>query len=54
MTRGRYVDDHGEEDIGRTRNAHLRLSSSRIQLLLQALLRKDYLLWPRKPVQSQE
>ena len=50
----RYVDDHGEEDIGRRRNAHLRLSAGRLQMLLQALLRKDYLLWPRKPVEVEQ
>jgi hypothetical protein len=45
----RYVDEHGEEDIGRMRNANLLLSKQRMQMLLQALLRKDYLLWSRTP-----
>jgi hypothetical protein len=49
----RYVDEHGEEDIGRMRNAHLALSRDRMHMLLQALLRKDYLLWPRKPESEQ-
>jgi hypothetical protein len=49
----RYVDEHGEEDIGRMRNAHLGLSRERMHMLLQALLRKDYLLWPTRPESEQ-
>jgi hypothetical protein len=48
------VDAHGEEDIGRLRNAHIRLSSDRMRMLLQALLRKEYLMWPRRPTESEE
>ncbi len=44
----RYVDDHGEEDIGRMSSAELRLSALRVQALLQAMLRKEYLQWGRK------
>ncbi len=50
----RYVDEHGEEDIGHVRHAHLRLSSERVHMLLQALLGKEYLLWPRRPAESEQ
>ena len=42
------MDEHGEEDIGRASNAELRVSALRVQALLQAMLRKEYLQWPRK------
>ncbi len=48
------MDAHGEEDVGRLRSAHLRLSGDRVRMLLQALLRKDYLLWPRKPTEDEQ
>ncbi len=44
------MDEHGEEDIGRVTNAELRLSRLRVHALLHAMLRKEYLLWPRKVV----
>ncbi len=42
------MDEHGEEDVGRLSNAELRLSAPRVQALLQAMLRKEYLQWERK------